>query len=927
MAERDVQISIGAKIDQALRALNTISKETYKIGHSMERMGQRMGRVFDPAFKALLSGFAAVSAAAGGLATAALRVGGDFETQMALVQGVAGASAEELELLNEKARALGKELPISASDAASAMYSLASAGMSTQEILDSLDGVVAISISQQYGLAESADLVVSTLNGMGLAADQTTRVVDVFSNAIGTSQLTMQKLADSMRYVAPLAGNLGISLEELAAAMGVLADTGARGEQVGTWLRSFLSTIITQTGRPADMIKQLGIEVYDTQGKFRNLVDILRDFSEAELSASEITAIFGKEASSGAMTLIKMVDTLAEYEEKMHTAGRTQEQLNLLMSQFKQRLAALKSSWQEFLITVFDGIKERAGAAADSMAALVDETSKWAKETDIFGKVVGEFFGELVGGIPSIEDFREKLYSIDVEKLAENFGKFGEAINKLVDGISAVASKVPWGTIFEHLDKITQIVLYGWIAGKGLKLAGGIGKLIAAFGGLGKILTSAKIAGSLGGIVVAAKALSGALFGPVGLIAGLTALTLYMSRDTEAPRGGILGYEWDKSFLKQIKDIKEGSRTMSQELARTIEDLRAKSSEGSAAPAEGLASDIRKWAIIAQEGAEAVSRVWDNETTVAEQILKLHGDEMQAIIEKNGEKAIEGFQKEFSRLPAGMAKIMNNVLSEVQAGMKKASEAMVQPVDPVIGTMGDALIQFVQDIEIMRDNAKRAMASFNVDSETAAETFKQNVLDRAEEVASGLVTEMEDPQMRNAFINALRTLGERAGNDLLGAIADSMDKVEQEILSVEDRLKNALAQAQEQFGGEGWESTLISENEKEKVYQLTNGVAYLFRTIQDASQKTENAMNWADAIDANAMTNKIKNSLESLIPSSQNIGTNVGNGLYGGAKNGIDRVVRYFNEKLANLEANITVNYTENRSGGGSVSREMAAEL
>ena len=177
-----------------------------------------------------------IGGAISGVVKSALDVGGGFETQMTRVKIISGATGEELDLLTKKAREMGESLPITAQEAAAAMELMAQRGTQAHDILASVADVSNLAISQNVDMASAAELLGSTMTNFGIAVEDASKVTDIFNNASNQSALSMSKLSESLKYVAPVAATAGMSLEQTIAAMEVLANSGLEGSMIGTGL-------------------------------------------------------------------------------------------------------------------------------------------------------------------------------------------------------------------------------------------------------------------------------------------------------------------------------------------------------------------------------------------------------------------------------------------------------------------------------------------------------------------------------------------------------------------------------------------------------------------------------------------------------------------------------------------------------------------
>lgn len=182
------------------------------------------------------AGLAAAAAVATGFA-AAVRITADFERQLSVLRGVSGATREEMDLLENQARDLGRTTEFTATQVAQAQTELARLGFTTNEILNSSGGVLDLALGLSAELGPAAELVGATLRQFQLDSSETGRVVDVLAESTTTSALNFERLRTSLAIVAPVANTTGASLERTVTLLGLLANAGVDASTAGTSLR------------------------------------------------------------------------------------------------------------------------------------------------------------------------------------------------------------------------------------------------------------------------------------------------------------------------------------------------------------------------------------------------------------------------------------------------------------------------------------------------------------------------------------------------------------------------------------------------------------------------------------------------------------------------------------------------------------------
>lgn len=278
------------------KSLDNISKKMKTVGDSISGLGS-----------SLTTGITVPTL---GLVGAATAVGNKFEAQMSRVQAIAGATGEELKSLTDQALELGAQTSFSASEAAEGMENLASAGFTTKEIMEAMPGLLDLAASSGSELATASEIAASAIRGFGLDASEAGHVADVFAEAAARTNAQTEDMGEAMKYIAPVAHTMGISLEETAAAIGIMSDAGIKGSQAGTSLRGALTRLTKPTDKMLGVMEDLGISFYDNEGKMKSLTEMISMLQEAtkgltdEEKQNALTTLFGTESLSGMLALI-----------------------------------------------------------------------------------------------------------------------------------------------------------------------------------------------------------------------------------------------------------------------------------------------------------------------------------------------------------------------------------------------------------------------------------------------------------------------------------------------------------------------------------------------------------------------------------------------------------------------------------------------
>ena len=245
-----------------------------------------------------------------GIGTAMVKTGAKFDAQMSRVKAISGATGGQFSQLRKQALELGASTVFSSSQVAEGMENLASAGFTTKEIMKAIPGVLDMAAASGVDLGSAADIAASAIRGFHLKASDAGHVADVLAKSAAVSNADVRGLGEAFKYVAPVAGTMGLSIEEVSAAVGILSDAGIKGEQAGTTLRAGLLRLASPTKEMKKLMEQTGASFFDSNGKMKDMHGIVQTLITAtkgmtdEQKANYLATMFGTEAVSGWMALI-----------------------------------------------------------------------------------------------------------------------------------------------------------------------------------------------------------------------------------------------------------------------------------------------------------------------------------------------------------------------------------------------------------------------------------------------------------------------------------------------------------------------------------------------------------------------------------------------------------------------------------------------
>ena len=315
----------------------------------------------------------------------------NFEDGMARVQAVTNATQAEFQMMEQEALKWGSNTRYTATEASNSLENLTRNGLSATEATAALGPTLQLAQANTIGLAEAADITTNVMNGFGLEVKDMGRVNDVLSSTAAHSATNISMLAEAEKNAAPFGHSLGQSIEEVNAALGVLADVGIKGSDAGTAIRMVLMGLASPTAKQQKAFKQLGLDISESSLRSEGLtktLEKLRDSGvmKAANSAELLGDIFGRRVAPQAMALLNNVDGLKSKLDILNNSqGTTARMFEQSYSNMSNSIYGIQSAWEHLLISI--------GEASDNPLVAVTETIRkgilWiSSNLSTVGKVV-----------------------------------------------------------------------------------------------------------------------------------------------------------------------------------------------------------------------------------------------------------------------------------------------------------------------------------------------------------------------------------------------------------------------------------------------------------------------------------------------------------------------------------------------------------
>lgn len=497
----------------------------------------KLGKLGKSGISIATKALTAIGTATGAGIAASVKVGAAFEAEMSKVSAISGATGADLQKLTEKAKEMGAKTKFSASESAQAMEYMAMTGWKTTDMLNGIEGIMNLAAASGEDLATTSDIVTDALTAFGLSASDSGHFADVLAAASSNANTNVGMMGETFKYVAPVAGAMGYSIEDCSVAIGLMANSGIKASQAGTSLRQMLSRLAKPTDEVQSAMDQLGVSLTDSSGNMKSLDSVMSDLrngfkglSKAE-QAQIASALAGQEAMSGLLAIVNTSDgDFDKLKDSIYNCNDAAAQMAAVaQDNLAGQVTILKSELEGLGISIYESVETPLkNLASVGVKALEDLNAAYAQNGFVgFVEEIGNKVPLLQGFTDAIAGLAEKVKGMDTKELM-NLGKtaailvgsvpamslFGKGIGDVktaVDGISGIATgalsglgKLPGG--FKNAAKSATDFkkdFGGSLKGLGNAITGPFQvltpKLSSSVGKIGGIVSS--VPGKIGGAV------------------------------------------------------------------------------------------------------------------------------------------------------------------------------------------------------------------------------------------------------------------------------------------------------------------------------------------------------------------------------------------------------------------------------------------
>lgn len=418
-----------------------------------------------------------------GVGAAAVKTATDFEAGMSEVKAISGATGSEFDALKDKAIEMGAKTKFSASDSADAFKYMAMAGWDASQMMDGIAGIMDLAAASGEDLATTSDIVTDALTAFGLQASDSAHFADVLAQASSKSNTNVGLMGETFKYVAPVAGALGYSIEDTAVAIGLMANSGIKGSQAGTALRSTITRLAKPVGEAEKAVEALGISITNADGTMKPLSQTMVELREKfaglteEQKAQYAAILAGQEGMSGLLAIVNASDEdFQKLTDEINNAnGAAQDMADIMMDNTKGAIEQLKGALESAGILIGEQLTPYIRKLAEWITKLVENFNKLSEEEQ--DQIVK--FGLILAAIGPVLLILSKVVSV-VKSIIKVIGIVKGVLLPIINAVFLLKNGVT--TAFLAMEGFSKGVI---VVAKGISLLlNPITLVIAAIGAL-----------------------------------------------------------------------------------------------------------------------------------------------------------------------------------------------------------------------------------------------------------------------------------------------------------------------------------------------------------------------------------------------------------------------------------------------------------
>lgn len=385
-------------------------------------------------------------------------VAADFEESMSNVEAISGANEEEIAALTERAKELGASTAFTAKQVSEGMSYMAMAGWKTTDMLDGMDAVLALAAASGEDLGTTSDIVTDALTAFGLRASDTARFADVLAATASNANTNVGMMGETFKYAAPVAGALGYSIEDVAVAIGLMANSGIKASSAGTTLRNIFNGILGGVDLTSEAFGDLNVSFVNADGTMMDLsttINKLRGYFDQMTEAEKVQNAVSMAGQRGYAGLLAILNSTTEDYDKLTNAvnnstGAAQKMADIKLDNMNGQLTIAKSAWEGLQIVIGDQFTPVLTKVFKVAADVIGHITTFVKENPKVVKAIASVAAGIGIFVAAVTAAKLAMIAFNAIAAMNPFVMIGSAVT------AAVAALAIWTMTMEDTYDATQ---------------------------------------------------------------------------------------------------------------------------------------------------------------------------------------------------------------------------------------------------------------------------------------------------------------------------------------------------------------------------------------------------------------------------------------------------------------------------------------
>jgi TP901 family phage tail tape measure protein len=286
----------------------------------------------------------------------------DFQTAMAHIAGLTNTSGDAIAGLSKQVLQMASSMGQSPQKLAEALYFISSSGFEGADAMNILNESAKASAAGLGSTAKVADALTSAISAYKVGTDQAAHFTDVLTQSVIEGKGEADSFAGVFGRVLPIASQMGVSIEEVAASLATMTRTGLSTDEAATALRQLLMNLVRPAKQSAEALSAMGIssdqlrQMIKDKGLLATL-DVLMDKTGGNVdqlgkivpNIRGLVAVLGTAGSQGEA----YAEVLRNIE---NSTGATDKAFAKVKETFNFNWDALKAGAESFTIALVAGL-------------------------------------------------------------------------------------------------------------------------------------------------------------------------------------------------------------------------------------------------------------------------------------------------------------------------------------------------------------------------------------------------------------------------------------------------------------------------------------------------------------------------------------------------------------------------------------------